>query len=192
MKEHNLDILIRTGTELRGRQSVRTTFKLPEVSIRGLALLAGQLGIKQKSLFDHLVEDMETLSAVAAETRPLATRSNRVAKTYVISKKTLENLEKVCRTHSTSRDALVAHCIERILPLIEQEKEKHHRRRRLTAEAERWLEQGQSLCEQAEATLGEEDPAAQQLRAMLRPAGKALANLTDMVEKGEEIAAWEP
>ena len=40
--------------DLRGRQSVRTTFKLPARSIDALSLLAGQLGIKQKSIVDHL------------------------------------------------------------------------------------------------------------------------------------------
>lgn len=186
-------LLLRSGAaELRGHQSVRTTFKLPEYSIRGLALLAGQLGIRQKSLFDHLVEDIETLSAIAAEAEPFSGRSNRVAKTYVISRRTLDNLEEVCRRHNTQRDALVAHCIERVLPLIEQEKEKHRRRHALAAEAAHWLAAGRKLCKQAEAALGADDPATIELRGMLRPADKALENLADMVKKGEEIASWEP
>jgi hypothetical protein len=38
--------------ELRLKQSVRTTFKLPRETISLLGLIAGQLGIKQKSLLD--------------------------------------------------------------------------------------------------------------------------------------------
>jgi len=51
-----LEITEETSADLRGRQSVRTTFKLSERSIDALSILAGQLGIKQKSLFDHLID----------------------------------------------------------------------------------------------------------------------------------------
>ena len=55
------------SSDLKGRQSVRTTFKLTPRSIDALSLLAGQLGIKQKSIFDHLVDDIRALTAVARE-----------------------------------------------------------------------------------------------------------------------------
>ena len=51
---------------LRGRQSVRATFRLPPPIIELLSIAANQLGIKQKSLFDQLVEDREVLEQVAA------------------------------------------------------------------------------------------------------------------------------
>jgi hypothetical protein len=38
---------------LRGRQSVRATFKLSARAIEALSIVAVHLGIKQKSLFDH-------------------------------------------------------------------------------------------------------------------------------------------
>ena len=47
--------LPRTFTsDLRGRQSVRATFKLSEGCIEAISIVAAHLGIKQKSLFDHL------------------------------------------------------------------------------------------------------------------------------------------
>ena len=55
------------SADLRGRQSVRTTFKLTPRSIDALSLLAGQLGIKQKSIFDHLVDDTRALQALARD-----------------------------------------------------------------------------------------------------------------------------
>ena len=76
------------SADLRGRQSVRTTFKLTPRSIDALSLLASQLGIKQKSIFDHLVDDTRALQALA---RDLENRAElvqeRVPKTYVISRK---------------------------------------------------------------------------------------------------------
>ena len=46
-----------TTLELRGRQSVRATFRLSEACIDAISILSAQLGIKQKSVFDHLMED---------------------------------------------------------------------------------------------------------------------------------------
>ena len=50
---------------LRGRQSVRATFRLPSQVIALLSVAASQLGLKQKSLFDQLVEDRAVLEQVA-------------------------------------------------------------------------------------------------------------------------------
>ena len=119
-KETNiyLELSGESTARLRGHQSVRTTFKLSERSISALSILAGQLGIKQKSLFDHLVEDVKVLQAIAREVDTFPEHRPRVAKTYVISRRTLENLETVSSKFNTPRDALVEFSIERTLPLI--------------------------------------------------------------------------
>ena len=54
-------------SDLRGRQSVRATFKLSEGCIEAISIVAAHLGIKQKSLFDHLVEDARFLTSIARE-----------------------------------------------------------------------------------------------------------------------------
>ena len=46
-----------TTLDLRGRQSVRATFRLSEACIDAISILSAQLGIKQKSIFDHLMEN---------------------------------------------------------------------------------------------------------------------------------------
>ena len=120
--------------DLRGRQSVRTTFKLSERSIDALSILAGQLGIKQKSLFDHLIEDTQALKLIASEVEEFGRKARRIAKTYVISRRTLENLERVSVQYNAPRDALVEYSIERILPLLMREKERHGKRKLLLAE----------------------------------------------------------
>ncbi len=45
--------------DLRGRQSVRATFKLSAQAIDIISIISGHLGIKQKSIFDHLMEDSQ-------------------------------------------------------------------------------------------------------------------------------------
>jgi hypothetical protein len=140
--------------DLRGRQSVRTTFKLTERSIHALSILAGQLGIRQKSLFDYLIDDIQALRLIAEKVKQLEAGEQRVAKTYVISRKTLENLEQISTSCNTPRDVLVEFSIERILPLIRREKEKHVRRKQFLAEIEAYLRQGGEMLRRAEADLG--------------------------------------
>ena len=43
-----------SAMDLRGRQSVRATFKLSEDCINAIRTLSAQLGIKQKSVFDEI------------------------------------------------------------------------------------------------------------------------------------------
>ena len=55
--------------ELRMKQSVRTTFRLPKEIINLLGLIASQLGIKQKSLLDQLIEDASLLHELGKEVK---------------------------------------------------------------------------------------------------------------------------
>jgi hypothetical protein len=176
-----------TTADLRGRQSVRTTFKLSERSIDALSILAGQLGIKQKSLFDHLIEDTQALRAIASEFADFGRPSHRVAKTYVVSRRTLENLEKVSEQFNTPRDALVEYSIERILPLLVREKEKHGRRKLLLEELREYMHQGTELLQSVEQDLGPDDPMFVEILNMMRTVGNCCRNLEHCVVKGTKI-----
>jgi hypothetical protein len=176
-----------TTADLRGRQSVRTTFKLSERSIDALSILAGQLGIKQKSLFDHLIEDTKALRAIASEFADFDRPSHRVAKTYVVSRRTLENLEKVSEQFNTPRDALVEYSIERILPLLVREKEKHGQRKLLLKELRDYMHRGTELLARAEEDLGQDDPMFVEILNMMRTVGNCCRNLEHCVVKGTKI-----
>ena len=176
-----------TTADLRGRQSVRTTFKLSERSIGALSILAGQLGIKQKSLFDHLIEDIQALRTIAGELNTVGQTVQKVAKTYVISRKTLENLEQVSEQYNTPRDALVEYSIERILPLLIREKEKHGKRKLLMEGLQAYLRQGTALLERAENDLGRDDPVFVEILAMMRSVSSCCNELEQCVLRGNKI-----
>jgi hypothetical protein len=176
-----------SSADLRGRQSVRTTFKLSARAIDALSILAGQLGIKQKSLVDHLIEDTRALQLIAADYEDLDGRRQRVAKTYVISRRTLENLERVANEYNTPRDILVEYSIERILPLLHREKEKHTRRKELLNDLQRYLDAGAALLLDAEGELGGDDPALQELLAMVEAVNNCRKNIEDLVNRGRKI-----
>lgn len=173
--------------DLRGRQSVRTTFKLSERSIHALSILSSQLGIKQKSLFDHLIDDMQALRVIARASEDLDPKEHRVAKTFVISRKTLENLELVCSRFHTPRDVLVEFSIERILPLISKEKEKHEKRKIMAEELRHYLARGSEILERAEETLGEEDPVFEKVLLMMKYVKNICSEVESFVKRGERM-----
>lgn len=173
--------------DLRGRQSVRTTFKLSERSIDALSILAGQLGIKQKSLFDHLIEDTQALKLIASEFEEFGRKTRRIAKTYVISRRTLENLERVAVQYNAPRDALVEYSIERILPLLVREKERHGKRKLLLEELRAYLQEGSAILVRAERELGQEDPVFLEIINMMRGVTSCCQEVEQCVAKGNKI-----
>jgi len=192
MKKHGdtitkYEFLHSSGADLRGKQSVRATFKLSERSIATLSVLAGQLGIKQKSLFDHMVDDDEGLKMIARRFEHFSEGSRRVAKTYVISRKTLENLEQVASRYNTPRDALVEFSIERLLPLLEEERKKHEKRKIFLDELQEYVEKGTGILERAEKELGEDDPVFLEMLKMQRHVEHCHEAVKHHVKKGNRI-----
>ncbi len=174
--------------DLKGRQSVRTTFKLPTRSIDALSLLAGQLGIKQKSIFDHLVDDTQKLQALKQGIeRQETTTENRVAKTYVISRKTLENLERMSQRFQAPRDVLVEFSIERIMPLLEKEKQKHENRKLLAPELKAFLRNGRHLLNKADASLDRDDPVFEKIVQMVAAVESGCDEVDTIIEKGQKL-----
>lgn len=176
------------SADLRGRQSVRTTFKLTPRSIDALSLLAGQLGIKQKSIFDHLVDDTRTLQALAREIEQREIlEENRIPKTYVISRKTLENLDQVSKRYQTPRDALVEFSIERILPLIQEEKEKHNNRKKLVKQIDTLLADSRKLLEEADKILDRDDPVFEQIFQIARSIESGHDEISRVIDRGQKL-----
>lgn len=184
---YSIEFSSESTQELLGRQSVRTTFKLTEKSIDALSVLAGQLGIKQKSLFDHLIDDISALRIIAEESLGFEVPKQRVAKTYVISRRTLQNLEKVSSRYQTPRDALVELSIERILPLIAEEKKKHEQRKRILAAMENMVAEAESVFSMADHNLEQDDPVYRRLAQLMRSVKNCCDDIEDCVERGRRI-----
>lgn len=176
------------AADLRGRQSVRATFKLSARAIEALSIVAVHLGIKQKSLFDHLIEDVQTLNAIAKEMEAEEFRSlSRIQKTFVISRRTLVCLDEISRQFRAPRDALVEYSIQRLLPVIHREREKHRRRKKLLAEINQHFQEGLKLAEKSVSLLGEDDPVSSRLAAAMEAYTGARDQIEHFVEKADVI-----
>lgn len=145
--------------ELKGKQSVRATFKLSPQIIELLKVAASHLGVKQKSIIDQLVDDQSSLSLVAISAKKSADfDGERRPKTMVLSRSTLTLLEEMSKRHDVSRDVLIEFSINRLEPFVEAEREKLAARRRLLKELREYREHGRELLRNADRRLGSDDP----------------------------------
>ena len=177
-----------TSTDLRGRQSVRATFKLSEKAIDAISIVSIHLGIKQKSLFDHLIEDIESLNLIAREIQSdKFDPPNRIQKTYVISRKTLSCLDRTSENFDTPRDALVEFSIQRLLPLIDQERKRHGKRKEILNEIREYVKNGMQILRKSKESLGKDDPISDKFESAMIVLFNAHNNIESFVEKGNII-----
>ena len=182
------ELSLPSSADLRGRQSVRATFKLTEMAINAVNIVSTHLGIKQKSLFDHLIDDAQSLDVIAKEVRSdVFNELERVQKTYVISRKTLSCLGEVSKRFAAPRDALVEYSIQRLLPIIREEREKHRKRKEILSELTEYLEQGEEMLKKSRKLLGKEDPVYNNLENAMAVTRNVQKNIKSFVERGEII-----
>jgi hypothetical protein len=94
----------------------------------------------------------------------------------------------MAENHKASRDALVEFSIQRLKPVIEQEKGKQESRKKIAFKVRSSLEaQKQLLCE-AHRLLGEEDPVCEQLSHAVDRFESAYKSIKTFVRKGEKIS----
>ena len=180
-----------SSSELRGRQSVRATFRLSERAIEALSIVSYHLGIKQKSLFDHLLEDMEALNLIAERFKSEDfSQPNRMQKTYVLSRRTLRSLDRVAKSFDTPRDALVEYSIQRLLPVIAKEREKHGLRQEVLADVTQYINEGEKVLRKARELLGKEDPVNNRLETAFTALANAHNDIRAFVEKGKVIETF--
>ena len=179
-----------TVDDLTGKQSVRATFKLPQQVIDLLTVIAGQLGIKQKSLFDQLVENASIMEKVTREAHDYSTGEERHQKTFVISRSTLLLLNQISKKQKIPRDILVEVYIKQLLPVIKTELEKHQQRKELLKEMRKYQDQGKKLLKAAEGLLGKDDMLYKKIKSQIKIANKNVATAEDLINKGMPMEDW--
>ena len=177
-----------SSSDLRGKQSVRATFKLTGKAIDAISVVSAHLDIKQKSLFDHLIDDIRSLNVIARKINSdRFKRLNRIQKTYVISRRTLCCLEEVSKDFSAPRDALVEYSIQRLLPVIAEERGKHQRRKEILSEITDYLKQGEKILKRSKKFLGEDDPVYDKFSTSMTALHNGHHSIESFIEKGEII-----
>jgi len=81
------------------------------------------------------------LKLIAGEIKDEAfSKLNRIQKTYVLSRRTLSSLDQTAKSFNAHRDALVEYSIQRLIPVIAGEKEKHRKRKLILNEMAKYLD----------------------------------------------------
>lgn len=196
-RENNTDengsLTFITSSGLRGRQSVRATFKLSSGCIEAISIVAAQLGIKQKSLFDHLAQDSASLNAIAKEVRNARVGAeNRVQKTYVISRSSLSLLDQISRAFNAPRDALVEFSVRRLLPVIDNEQKKYEMRKAAFSGIQQHFNKGTQLLEKMIDQLGEDDPVVARLSSVMETYASAAKAIGAFLERTRGIEDFDP
>lgn len=188
-----LDLPKSTFADLRGRQSVRATFKLTSSCIEAISIVAAQLGIKQKSLFDHLFQDTESLSVIAQKFHNARLKTaDRTQKTYVMSRNALLSLEDIANNFNAPRDVLIEFSVQRLMPIIANERKRYTKRKEMFTQIQSHLKKGRNLLKQAYSELGEEDPITDRFTAAMGVYESAFKQMMQFMEKGKDIEEFDP
>jgi hypothetical protein len=180
-----------SSSDLRGKQSVRATFRLTSQAIDAISVVAVHLGIKQKSLFEHLIEDAQTLAQIARQVQETHYQPlERVQKTYVLSRRTLTLLQEACETFDAPRDALVEYSIRRLMPVIEEERKKHRRRKQMLEVIADHVARGEALLAEIKSALGDDDPVYHGYRQAMRGLQQAQEEIAAYIERGDIIESY--
>ena len=192
-KDRSSSLTFITSSGLRGRQSVRATFKLSSGCIEAISIVAAQLGIKQKSLFDYLAQDSDSLNAIAKEVQNARVRTeNRVQKTYVISRSSLSLLDEISRAFNAPRDALVEFSVRRLLPVIDNEQKKYEMRKTAFSGIQRHFDKGRQLLDEMIDQLGEDDPVVARLASVMDTYAATAKALAAFLERTRGIENFDP
>ncbi len=180
-----------TMFDLRGKQSVRATFKLSQKAIDAIGLVAIHMGIKQKSLFDHIIEDLDALDSIAKSIRIQQFKKiPRKQKTYVLSRRTIEALGTISQEYGTPRDALVEYSIQKLESIITAEKLRHIERKILLKEVTLNINQLKNTYQKAAGILGIDDPFCKHVAKAVYATQKTQEDLADFIEKSKVLEEY--
>jgi Mg2+ and Co2+ transporter CorA len=150
------------------------------------------LGIKQKSVFDHLMEDVQVLKEMASELENIEMdRHHRIQKTFVISRRSLSFLDSISNEYDAPRDALVEYSVRRLMPIIAGERKRHEKRKELLAEISDHFTTGEKLLSKADEMLGADDTAVDKLKTAMFVYKNALGDIASFIERGKIIEEFQ-
>ena len=182
-----------SSTALKGKQSVRTSFKLSEGCIQAINIVATQLGIKHRSLFDYLVEDTDSLETLAKEiVDKNPTNDKGSQKSFIVSRETLQALDSFCGKLKISRDTLIELSVRRLLPIIEKEMKSHNKRKELFELVDKQYQESRKVLDLIKKGVGTEDPAYKAYQATVTACKQVKKQFNEILSKGKVIEGFNP
>lgn len=177
-----------SASVLRGRQSVRASFKLSPRCVDAISILNSHLRLKPKSLFDHVVQEKAILEAAASKIeKSHPDEMSRTTKTYVISRDAADTLSDLAESRGIPRDDLVEVSIQHLMPLIHREQTRHRARISMLKRVRKRLESEKGLLKDMVTELGANDPMCNHMQNVVSSYEKMVSAMADFIEKGKSI-----
>jgi len=182
-----------TSSALKGKQSVRTSFKLPHACIQAINIVSTQLELKHRSLFGYLVEDTEALKAIAQDIGKNHNKQDEKSqKSYIISRETLNLIDDMCDDLNISRDTLIEHSVRRLLPIIEKEIENHRKRKNMLEMVNKHFKDGSSVLNKIKDRVGADDPIYRAFKSSVSTCKQVTSQIRNIVSKGKVLEGFNP
>ena len=105
----------------------------------------------------------------------------------MISRKSLASLEKAAQKANASRDALVEMSIQRLLPIISRERQKHGKRKEVLNQINDFLDKGLALLAEFETNLGDDDPTTVHFKSAIKALASVHNEISAFITRGDII-----
>jgi len=142
-------------------ESVRTTFKLNENTHNIINWIIEEKNLKPKEVFD-LIFDIEELVDLAIKTGQKNDKKNSTKttrKTFVISQKALNSINKLSKEHQVSRDLIVEKLILNLKKFFEEfEKQEKQSYQNISARTNELLKLALKIEKEFDKELGKDNP----------------------------------
>ena len=182
-----------TSSALKGKQSVRASFKLSEACIHAINIVSTQLGLKHRSLFDYLVEDTDALQTIAEDiVKSEYEQAKRVQKSFIISRETLKLIDDICKDSNISRGTLIENSVRRLLPIIEKEIENHRKRKDMRQLVKKHLNASQVVLNIIKDNVGVDDPIYRAFKNAVAACKQVNSQISDIISKGKVLEGFDP
>lgn len=182
-----------TSLALKGKQSVRTRFKLTDACIQAINIVSTQLGLKHRSLFDYLVEDTDALKTIANDiVKNDDNSAEKCLKSYIISRETLKLIDDMCEDLSISRDTLIENSVRRLLPIIEKEIENHRKRKDMLEMVKNHFKDGNTVLRKIKDRVGVDDPIYRAFKTAVAAGRQVNSQIGGIISKGKVLEGFDP
>ena len=190
---HSLILPKASSGAIMGKQSVRATFRLTENCTNAINIVATHLGIKKKSLLDHLMEDTEAIKSIAEASRGQEMTSKPViSKTFVISRNSLEVLNKMSKAYGIPKESLIELSVQRLLPIIAKEQLDHNERKKFLDEITKHLNQGKTIHKKIKKNFSSNDIIYQKFDQIMTNYQQGIDDIQKYIDKSKNIEKFIP
>ncbi|MEW5910466.1 MAG: hypothetical protein AB1659_11740, partial [Thermodesulfobacteriota bacterium] len=93
--------------------------------------------------------------------------------------------------YNTSRDALVEYSVQRLMPIISREREKHHIRKEILKQMDEHLRKGKAILKEIGLLIGNEDMMFNRFESVMHAYQNAYDTMASFIERGMQIENFE-